>query len=126
MDSVPKLKILNVEDDKINSMVVKKFISSDYDCDNAFSGLEAISKAKDNKYDLFLMDISLGDPEYDGIKTMEEIKKLDKYKDSIFIAVTSFAMQGDKQSLIGKGFNDYLSKPIYKEQLLNVIERNLS
>jgi CheY-like chemotaxis protein len=126
MNSDSRLRILNVEDDKINSMVVKKFISADYDCDNAFSGQEAIEKAKNNKYDLFLMDISLGDPEYDGIRTMKEIREINGYEEGIFIAVTSFAMQGDKQSLIGQGFNDYLSKPIYKEQLLAVIKRNLS
>lgn len=126
MENSKKLKVLNVEDDKINSMVVHKFVSTKYECDNAYSGLEAIEKARQKKYDFFLMDISLGDPEYDGIKTMNEIKKLDGYENALFIAVTSFAMQGDKQSLINKGFDDYLSKPIYKEQLLSVIERNLS
>ncbi len=125
MENSKKLKVLNVEDDKINSMVVHKFVSAHYECDNAYTGLEAIEKARNNKYDFFLMDISLGDPEYDGIQTMKKIKKIDGYENAVFIAVTSFAMQGDKQSLISKGFDDYLSKPIYKEQLLSVIQRNL-
>lgn len=125
MNNENKPLVLVVEDDKINSMVVNKFLAKDYDYDNAYNGMQAIDLCKNKKYDLILMDISLGDPDIDGVTTMKEIKKLDINKNTKFIAVTSFAMQGDKQALIKEGFDDYMSKPIYKDQLLNLMKKYL-
>lgn len=118
--------VLNVEDDRINSMVINKFIDQDYECDNAFSGVEAIEMASKKIYDLVLMDISLGDPQYDGVTVMHELRKMKGYENTRFIAVTSFAMQGDKQELLKQGFDAYMSKPIYKEQLLSSMKKTLS
>lgn len=119
------IKILVVEDDKINSLVLNKFLDKKYDLANAYDGYEALDKAKKFIPEIVLMDISLGDPDMDGINAMYKINEMIPKKDIKFIAVTSFAMQGDKQALLNKGFHDYLSKPVYKEQLISSIEKQI-
>lgn len=67
------------------------------------------------------MDISL--PGIDGIKTANIIKNRSEYRDVPVIALTAFAMKGDKEKLLDSGFVDYLPKPINLSDFISKIRR---
>ncbi len=69
--------------------------------------------------DIVLMDIMM--PEFDGLDTMREIRKVTAFKDLPIVAVTAKAMKGDREKCIEAGAWDYLAKPVDTEQLLSVL-----
>lgn len=123
------LNILIVEDDRANMLLVKKMVESYGKIHLATDGeftLNLIQSQTDQDVlmDVFLLDINLPAP-WDGIKLMQAIKhRYPIYENSIFIAVTAYAMSGDKDRLIEAGFNDYIPKPIDKELLTQTIKYN--
>ncbi len=84
-------------------------------------GLELI---KSGEPDLIILDIQL--PEMNGIEICSELRKLDKFKDTPIIAVTSFAMKGDKERILKAGFNQYVSKPIKVKEFREIVKRYLN
>jgi CheY-like chemotaxis protein len=116
-----KLKILMVEDDELNIRMVSSFIRDKYDLDSATSGDEALKKSLDNQYDIFLMDIGLK-KELTGLDVTNKLRKMSKYKETPIIALTAYALSGDKQRIIRAGCSHYLSKPFTKHQLLQMLE----
>jgi two-component system cell cycle response regulator DivK len=81
------------------------------------SGLELI---KSGEPDLIILDIQL--PEMNGIEICNELRKMDKFKDTPIIAVTSFAMKGDKERILKAGFNQYVSKPIKVQEFREIVK----
>jgi len=79
---------------------------------------------KSGNPDLVILDIQLS--EMNGIEICSELKKIDKFKDIPFIAVTSFAMKGDKERILSAGFNRYLSKPIRVQEFRELIKTLLA
>ena len=84
-------------------------------------GLELI---KSGYPDLVILDIQL--PEMNGIEICGELRKTDKFKDTPIIAVTSFAMKGDKERIMDAGFNQYVSKPIKVQEFREVVKKYLN
>ena len=119
------VKILIVEDEVINAEVIIKLLSEHYNTDWVRYGNDAVQKAMDNNYDAILMDIGLRG-EMDGLETTSEIKKFEKYKNTPIIAVTAYAMVGDKEKFLENGCTHYLSKPFNRNELLKVISEALS
>lgn len=115
-------KILVVEDDPINMRLMSEILRSiGITADEAENGEEAIKKTEKEIYDIILMDIGL--PGMDGIKTMKMIKSKPDYKDARVIALTAFAMKGDKERFLAEGFNDYVSKPINVPEFMEKLEK---
>ena len=113
-------KILIVDDNKLNLKVASKFLSK-YNpiIDTSESGFECIDKIKNgNNYDLILMDDMM--PKMSGVETLKELKKLEKFNIPV-VALTANAVSGMREKYINDGFNDYLSKPIDKEELKRVL-----
>ncbi len=79
-------------------------------------GLELI---KSGEPDLIILDIQL--PEMSGIEICEELRKIEKFKSTPIIAVTSFAMKGDKERILSAGFNEYISKPIKVKEFRELV-----
>ena len=102
------LKILVTEDNAGNRAVVKAALKQ-YNLDFAVTGEKAVTMASEKEYDLILMDIQL--PGIDGVETLQQIRKNSK-KYIPAIAVTAFAMKGNKQKYLDKGFDNYISKPL--------------
>ncbi|MFA7361289.1 MAG: PAS domain S-box protein [Candidatus Kapaibacterium sp.] len=102
-------RILVVEDEALNINLIKQILknSCQYDC--VSSGEEAIKIVKEKKFSLILMDIGLKG--IDGIQTLIEIRKIEDCKNIPAIAITAYAMKGDKSEFLKTGFTDYLSKP---------------
>lgn len=113
-------KILYVEDEADSIELVKYFIGNYFNVDSATNSKECIKKAKDNKYSLILMDISLKEGK-SGLDVLAEIRKIPYYKNIPVIAVTAYAMKGDEEEFKVHGCTDYISKPFTKEILLDKI-----
>lgn len=117
-------KLLLAEDNISNAEIIKMFLEEKFEVKIVSSANEAIAEANKNKFDIFLIDIDLGNGD-DGIQILKELKKLDKYLNSPFIAVTGYTHFRDRQKFLDTGFCDYLSKPFRKEQLINSINKFL-
>lgn len=121
--SVKSLRILLVEDDRINSLMIKRLLEKmNHSVTDASNGIEALESLGKADFDLVLMDIQM--PEMNGIEAIKEIRKPERfgYKSSICsIALTAYAMAGDREKFIEAGFDEYLPKPVDTEELNAVI-----
>ncbi len=113
-------KILVVEDNPLNMELVIEILSSQgITVHPAVDGDEALKKVDNQVYDLILMDIEL--PGKDGIEITKIIKT--KYKNTPVIALTSYAMKGDRERFIKAGFDDYISKPLDLPEFLKKLKK---
>lgn len=113
-------KVLVVEDNPLNMELVNEILMTrGFTVHEAFNGEEALKKADEEDYDLILMDIEL--PGRDGVEITRILKKKDQNRP--VIALTSYAMKGDRERFLAAGFNEYLSKPIDILDLLNRVEK---
>ncbi len=124
ISSQTKQLILIVEDNYLNSDILKIFIKDDFNVDVAARGDEAIEMASQKNYDAVLMDINLGTG-IDGIDAYKKMKEIEHYKKIPFIAVTGYSTTRDKQIILAEGFNDYLIKPITKADMLASLKKQL-
>jgi len=116
--------ILLVEDDTINAMVIKKFLSKNFNVDVASKSSQSIDMAETNNYSLFLLDINLGRG-MNGIDVLTEIRKMSKYANTPIIASTAYTMKGDKERLLQAGFDDYISKPYTMHEIILKVQQYL-
>ncbi|MEO5572141.1 MAG: PAS domain S-box protein [Bacteroidia bacterium] len=116
-------KILVAEDDAVNQIVIKTNLKRlGYDATMVSDGLEVLDKMSNEKFDLIFMDVQM--PNLDGLETTKEIVKiLPSTNRPKIIAMTAFAMQGDKEKCLESGMDDYISKPIRIEDVKNKIEK---
>jgi hypothetical protein len=118
---VSGLKILIAEDDEISALLltilVKEFQEQVF---RAKTGIEAIDICyKNPDIDLIFMDIQMP-----GLNGDEAARKIQEFnKDVIIIAQTSFGLSGDREKAITAGCNDYITKPINKDQLDSLIQK---
>ena len=119
------IKILLVEDDELNIRMISSFLGSKYHIDEAKSGEEALKKVLDNNYDLFLMDIGLK-KEMTGLDVTKKLRKMDAYRKTPIVAVTAYALAGDKERILQAGCSHYLSKPFSKKDLVNKVRHWVS
>lgn len=120
-----KPEILYVEDEFDSIEIVKLILSSKYKIDISRNGEDAIEMAKSKKYDLILLDINLRKG-MSGLDALAEIKKSSYYNTIPVIALTAFAMKGDREEFLSKGCTDYISKPFSRDILLQKVSYNLS
>jgi len=120
---VKQLNLLIVEDEDVSSQLLLAYFNDTID--NIIivkNGEEAIEACKQNpKIDVVLMDIKM--PIMDGYTATREIRKFNK--ELIIIAQTAYALPGDEEKAIRAGCNDYITKPISKDRLINVINNHL-
>ncbi|MBC8319345.1 MAG: response regulator [Bacteroidetes bacterium] len=120
-DSVSNLKILIAEDEEVADRflsIILNDISSEIL--HAKTGLETLELTKKNPdIDLILMDIKM--PIMSGHEVTRKIREFNK--DVIIIAQTAYALAGDREKSIDAGCNDYISKPIDKDELMEMIGR---
>ena len=119
-----KKMILLVEDDETSQLLTGMYLRVKYEFDVASNGTDAIIKAGEKDFDLILMDINLG-AGMNGTETTAEIRKITRYKEIPIIAVTAYAMKGDKEKFLASGFTNYLSKPFTKIQLYEILNQTL-
>lgn len=115
--------ILHVEDDMLGRKVVKVLLKRECKVTDVEDGETAILLAKKEKFDLVLMDINLRG--ISGIETTMALRAIPGYEKTPIIAVTAYAMVGDKEEFIRNGCTHYLSKPFTKESLIKIIQEAL-
>jgi CheY-like chemotaxis protein len=119
-----KIRILLAEDDGINQLYLKSFLTS-HGCivDGAFDGSQALDKYNNKTYDIILMDGQM--PRMDGFEATRLIREQEKeLKTHIpIIAITGYAISGDKEKFISTGMDDYITKPVDEKQLIEKICR---
>lgn len=118
-------KVLVVDDNKVNIKVALKLLSKyGIEADSCESGFDAIEKLKmGNVYDLILLDVMM--PRMSGVETLKHIRESLIY-DVPVVALTANALSGMKEKYISEGFDDYLAKPIEKNELYRVLLAYLS
>ena len=117
-------KVLIIEDNEKNLYMLKFLVEhKGYRVVEARDGVEGVKLAVIEKPDLILMDIQL--PLLDGYQATKQIKANKKICDIPVIAVTSFAMVGDKEKTLKAGCNGYIEKPIDPETFLTEMEKFL-
>ena len=90
--------------------------------DVAVNGLEAVERVEQSTYDLVFMDCQM--PEMDGYEATAEIRRHENGSKHIpIIAMTAHAMQGDREKCLRAGMDDYIPKPIKKENLTEIIQK---
>ncbi|MBN8532062.1 MAG: response regulator, partial [Alphaproteobacteria bacterium] len=123
---VPQGKaILLVEDYSPNILVATAMLEQfGYACDVASDGAKAIEMFRRGDYALALMDIQM--PGMDGMETVRRMRALEKVEDrkkTPIVAVTAFAMLGDREKCLEAGMDDYLTKPFLPEELKSKLDR---
>ena len=120
-----KPRLLVVDDDKSSRDIVNLFLRDICDIDSVDNGVSAIQKTEEKQYNVILMDIGLG-REMNGLEAAKKIRENSKYESVPIIAVTAYAMKGDKEEFLNSGCSHYLAKPFESATIKELIKNVLS
>ncbi len=120
-------KVLLAEDEHINRVLIQTLLQQfgvEVTC--VESGERAVEEGCNGGYDILLMDVQLG--EMDGLEATREIRKFEKKRGSHLpvVALTAMAMPGDREKCLQAGMDDYLSKPVERERLVDMLDKHLT
>ncbi len=121
------VRVLLAEDEPISGAVTERLLQQvGIDVTLVENGKRAIEALDAAKYQVVLMDVQM--PEMDGLAATQEIRKLERRRGNHLpiIALTAHAMQGDREKCLQAGMDDYLSKPINKDQLVDMLLKYLT
>lgn len=121
--STSTLRILVAEDNVINQKVILKLLDRlGYQADLVTNGLEVLTALRKQSYDVVLMDVQM--PEMDGITTAQSIcEEWDRTTRPRIVAMTANTMQGDRESYLVAGMDDYIAKPVRLKGLEQVLSK---
>jgi len=117
-----KPKLLVVEDDFENQKLLEIYLRKKFEvtvCDSADSFYECL---KDNKFEMFLVDISLLG-EKNGLELMKELRQTPEYTDSPIICISAHVFPADRENAFNAGADEFLPRPIYNQELLSSLIR---
>ena len=116
------LRILIAEDNAVNQKLTERVLNKlGYKPEIADNGLEALQAVTQRSFDLILMDVQM--PEMDGLEATRQIRlRVGDLGHPIIIAMTANAMQGDREECMQAGMDDYISKPVKLEILVERLE----
>jgi PAS domain S-box-containing protein len=120
-------RILLAEDDETTAFSISRLLEkSGHRVNVANNGLEALEMHEANDFDLILMDVSM--PIMDGIEACQRIRgsSLPHKRDIPIIALTAYAMTGDKEKFLAAGMSGYIAKPVNMESLMQMIAGTLA
>lgn len=115
------LKLLLAEDNTVNQKVALQILQRlGYRADVAANGLEVLAALAQQHYDLVLMDVQM--PEMDGLEATRQIHRIWPKNRPRIVAMTANAMQGDRETCLQSGMDDYISKPIRLDELVKILQ----
>ena len=120
--NISKLSCLYIED-QVDSQIlfnVQMKGLKDIQCAKSFE--ESAPLLESHKFDFIVIDINL-QGEYNGLDALKIINKMPGLEDVPIIAVTAYVLPGDKEKFIATGFNDFISKPIFREKMVESLEK---
>jgi signal transduction histidine kinase/ligand-binding sensor domain-containing protein/CheY-like chemotaxis protein len=113
--------ILVAEDNVINRQLILHILGNlGYEPEFVENGQEAVAAAGGQEYDLILMDIQM--PEMDGLEATRLIRER-PFRQPVVIALTANAMRGDREECLQAGMDDYISKPVRLDELMELLEK---
>lgn len=118
-----KPNVLIVEDNKINALVLSKTIQDLCQYKHVINDVQAFKAVEEASYDLIFMDINLGSNSKDGEQIMKIIKGDPKQSHVKIVAVTSYALDGDRERFLQAGFDAYFPKPINKKAIIEEVRQ---
>ncbi len=123
--SLATREILLADDDPVTQLSVKRLLEKMHCTVQVVeNGEQALSALREKGFDLVLMDIQM--PVLDGVEASKFIRRSEESFQNIpIIALTAYAMRGDREKFLQAGMTDYLAKPVDRQDLLQVVERNL-
>jgi CheY-like chemotaxis protein len=113
----PRLRVLVAEDNEVNQKLILLLLKKlGYDADLSVNGQEALEALRRRRYDVVLMDVEM--PVMDGLEASRSIhREFPEDERPRIIAMTANAMQGDRETCLAAGMEDYLTKPIHADEL---------
>ena len=122
-DEPRKMRVLAAEDNKTNQLVFRKMVKQlDFDLTFANNGEEAVEAYKQIQPDLIFMDISM--PRMDGREATQAIRALEAETGGHvpIVALTAHALDGDDQGILAAGLDHYLTKPLRKPKIFDMVK----
>ena len=118
------LRILMAEDDRSNQVATRKLLEkSGHAVTLAGNGQEVLELLRDGEFDMVLMDIQM--PVMGGVEATEIIRSTPgRHRNVPIIALTAYAMTGDREKFLASGMDDYLAKPVSVEGLRRLVEKH--
>jgi len=117
-------KILVIEDNEANRVLMRQILKyHGYEVLEAADGAAGLAMAKEHMPDLILLDLQM--PVMGGIAVIGELRKTPELCKLKVIAVTSFAMKGDRERALEAGFDEYVTKPIDTRKFVELVKRNI-
>ncbi len=120
-----RIRVLIAEDNDVNRLVMKSMIDeARYDLCFAVNGIKALAAYRASAFDIVLMDVSM--PEMDGYEAARAIRNFEREtsaRSTPIICVTAHAFDDQREKTISAGMDDYLSKPIRREQLTAMLTK---
>ncbi|MEK6553253.1 MAG: response regulator, partial [Bacteroidota bacterium] len=116
------IKILLAEDYKHSQIIVTRLLKKN-NFENVIvveNGEDAVKMAHQEKFDLILMDMQM--PIMNGFEATEKIREIPEYREVPIIALTAFAMKGDREKCLESGATDYIPKPIDSKEFIDKVK----
>jgi CheY-like chemotaxis protein len=121
---MPK-KILVVEDNEANRILMRQILKyHGYEVLEAADGEAGLKMAREHMPDLILLDLQM--PVMGGIAVIRELRKTPELSKLKVMAVTSFAMKGDREKALEAGFDEYVTKPIDTRKFVELVKNIIS
>jgi PAS domain S-box-containing protein len=124
-DQPPMLRLLVAEDNRANQLVARMLLGKmGYTVEVAETGREALDRLAHGRFDAILMDCQM--PEMDGYETTRRIRQGDAGRDNAhlpIVALTAYAMKGDRERCLAAGMDDYVTKPLNIDELRAALSR---
>jgi CheY-like chemotaxis protein len=122
-DAGVRARVLVAEDNPVNQRVTVRMLQHlGVGADVASDGAEAVASFGRQPYELVLMDCQM--PELDGFEATARIRASEgSARRTPIVAMTAWAMQGDRERCLAAGMDDYISKPVHLDDLRAVLER---
>lgn len=117
--------LLVVEDNDDTRMLLDRILRSSYTVTAVGDARSALIEMNRNQFVGLVLDINLGGKET-GADILRIARTLDGYKDVFAIALTAYALPGDRERLLEAGFNEYISKPFTRHSLMEALKEGLA
>jgi CheY-like chemotaxis protein len=114
--------VLIAEDNPVNRELLRELLETrGYTVTEACNGQEALAMVEQSPPDILLLDIGM--PLLDGFGVVRKLRENPRFASLPVVAVTAYAMQGDREKIMNSGFDGYLSKPVSSSLLVQELDR---
>ncbi|GIV61859.1 MAG: hypothetical protein KatS3mg044_0725 [Rhodothermaceae bacterium] len=118
-------RILIVEDNRDTQRLLDYQLNTLFDIDLVFGIDEALERVAQATYDLYILDINLGEKRT-GIDLLNQLRARNLHQHVPALALTAYALPGDRERFLNEGFEAYVSKPFLRDDLIRTIRHVLS